>query len=824
MKRIFAKKQLPAAILAAAMTVSASAGLCSMFPTFSANAEDAPAATVDGGGYTATRLGALDTIAVDGVMDEVYNDAAPIAINTVTWPNNNATPATATMYLMWNKESIYLFANVVDDTPYPYQAGQWLETQDCFEVVLDLFHDTLNAQFDTAFGVGYRGDIDQNNIAEGHYKLNGGSSGVVDNGGSYDFAFWLSERTNALGNVGADKASWMSSQYIYRDDNTTVTGYTMEMKIWLGPAYAEGGSRANEITEGKTIGLGAKIYDRHNTTDPLSITCMEAKNDDLFRAPSVLSEITLVGTADKPSYTVTETRSNKTLTGYLPIEVDGEDDVLVAAHGNNAGRTIYGDSNVINVSALQAAGGATAAVRPLVQSDGMYILAQIADGTVNDDDTLSFALDFGVAGRNGAETYAAAQDVAVITIGRDGEVEGQYDYYTDNSADIRAEVVSTDAGYTAEIYLPFPEGYEYALGISQIGFAAAVTDLNAEGAAVGTAHISSQTQECLSNMHALAVLVATANGANYVTARKEYTATRVLSTESIELDGQLDAAYEDATPFEVATINSGATDTTATVYAVWTNNYLYLFVDVHDANVDTDRENERPEASDSVEIYIDTWNKALVDEQYWGEGYRPNDYIGEGLFRIGAGQQQIRSGFHYMYDQHCATAVSALTETGYTAEFRIDCTGFKAEFPAAADKLDEQIAIAVRVNDSDANTLDAKGVVCTNADQLNAFFDIGSLDMMTLVANGEETATDFEDFDENVPETPENPSGDDEDVDDGLEELPDDQPSEEPGQSNGGDEEPENNTGLIIGLCVGGVVVIGAVVAAVVIIRKKKSK
>ncbi len=87
MKRIFAKKQLPAAILAAAMTVSASAGLCGMLPTLSANAEDAPAVTTDGGGYTATRLGALDTIAVDGVMDEVYNDAAPIAINTVTWPN-----------------------------------------------------------------------------------------------------------------------------------------------------------------------------------------------------------------------------------------------------------------------------------------------------------------------------------------------------------------------------------------------------------------------------------------------------------------------------------------------------------------------------------------------------------------------------------------------------------------------------------------------------------------------------------------------------------------------------------------------------------------
>lgn len=472
------------------------------------------------------------------------------------------------MYLMWNKESIYLFANVVDDTPYPYQAGQWLETQDCFEVVLDLFHDTDNPQFDTAFGVDYRGDIDQNNVAEGHYKLNGGSSGVVDYGGSYDFAFWLSERTNALGNVGADKASWMSSRYTYAEDNTTVTGYTMEMKFWLGPAYSEGGSRANEITEGKIIGLGAKIYDRHNTVDPLSITCLEGKNDDLFRAPSVLSEITLVGTADKPSYTVTETRSNKTLTGYLPITVDGADDVLVAAHGNNAGRTMYGDSNAINVNALQAAGGATAIVRPLVQSDGMYVLAQVTDGSMNNDDTLSLALDFDVAGRNGTETYAAAQDVAVIAVGRDGEMTGQYDYYTDNNADIRAAVVSTDTGYTVEVYLPFPEGYEYALGTSRIGFAAAVTDLDAAGATVGTAHISAQTQNCLTDMNDVAVLVATANGANYVTARKEFTATRVLSTASIELDGQLDAAYEDATPFEVATINSGATETTATVYAV----------------------------------------------------------------------------------------------------------------------------------------------------------------------------------------------------------------------------------------------------------------
>ena len=820
MKRIFAKKQLPAAILAAAMTVSASAGLCSVFPMLSANAEDSPVVMADGGGYTATRLGALDTITVDGVMDEVYNDAAPIAINTVTWPNNNATPATATMYLMWNKESIYLFANVVDDTPYPYQNGQGnIEINDCMEVVIDLFHDTDNAQFDTTFGVGYRGDVDQNNIAEGYYKHGAGAQGVPSDkiNDTYWSWGWLSDQTKVVGEISQNGDSWISSQM-------TETGYTMEMKIWLGPAYAEGGSRANEITEGKTIGLGAKIYDRHNATDNLSITCIEGKNDALTVKPSNLSEITLVGTADKPSYTVTETRSNKTLTGYLPIEVDGEDDVLVAAHGNNAGRTIYGDSNVINVSALQVAGGATAAVRPLVQSDGMYLLAQVADGTANNGDALSLALDFGVAGRNGTETYATAQDAAVITIGRNGEVTGQYDYYTDHSADIQAEVVSTDTGYTAEIYLPFPEDYDYVLGASQIGFAAAVTDLTAEGSAVGTAHISAQTQNCLTDMNDVAVLVATANGANYVTARKEYTATRVLSTESIELDGQLDAAYKDAAPFEVATINSGATDTRATVYAVWTNNYLYLFVDVHDANVDTDRENERPEASDSVEIYIDTWNKALVDEQYWGEGYRPNDYIGEGLFRIGAGQQQIRSGFHYMYDQHCATAVSALTETGYTAEFRIACPGFKAQFPAAGDKLGEQIAIAVRVNDSDANTLVAKGVVCTNADQLNAFFDIGSLDMMTLVANDAETATDFEDFDENLPETPENPGGDDEDVDDGLEELPDDRPSEEPGQAdgdNGGDKGGCGSTLTTVPFAIVGGTLILAM--ALMIIRKKKN-
>lgn len=815
MKRIFARKRLHAAILAVTMTASVSAGLCGLFPMLSANAEDAPAATVDGG-YTATRLGALDTITVDGVMDEVYHDAAPIAIDTVTWENNNSTPATATMYLMWNKESIYLFAEVVDDTPYPYQNGQGnIEVNDCMEVVIDLFHDTDNAQFDTAFGEAYRGPVSGNNIAEGYYKHGAGAQGVPSDkiNDTYWSWGWLSDQTKAVGEIAQNGDSWISSQM-------TETGYTMEMKIWLGPAYASGGSFANEITEGKTIGLGAKIYDRHNTTDALSITCIEAKNDNMLRAPSVLSEITLAGTADKPSYNVTETRSNKTLTGYLPIEVDGEDDVLVAAHGANAGRTMYGDSTAINVSALQAAGGATAIVRPLVQSDGMYILAQVTDNTVNNGDTLSLALDFDVAQRDGTETYAAAQDVAVIDIGRDGEVTGQYDYYTDKSADIRSAVVSTDAGYTAEIYLPFPEGYEYELGTSRIGFAAAVTDLNAEGAAVGTAHISAQTQECLGNMHALAVLVATANGANYVTARKEYTATRVLSTESIELDGQLDAAYEDATPFEVATINSGATDTTATVYAVWTNNYLYLFVDVHDANVDTDRENERPEASDSVEIYIDTWNKALVDEQYWGEGYRPNDYIGEGLFRIGAGQQQIRSGFHYMYDQHCATAVSALTETGYTAEFRIDCTGFKAQFPTAEDKLGEQIAIAVRVNDSDANTLNAKGVVCTNADQSNAFFDIGSLDMMTLVANDGETATDFEDFDENLPETPENPDGDDEDVDSDLEELPDDQPTEVPeqgGENKGG---CGSTLATVPFAVVGGALILAT---ALVVIRRKKN-
>lgn len=86
---------------------------------------------------TATRTD--KTITADGIKDSAYNNAMGIEVSHVAWENENVTPATATMYLLWDTSYLYVFVDVVDDSYYAYQEGTWLEHRDALEMIVDLY-------------------------------------------------------------------------------------------------------------------------------------------------------------------------------------------------------------------------------------------------------------------------------------------------------------------------------------------------------------------------------------------------------------------------------------------------------------------------------------------------------------------------------------------------------------------------------------------------------------------------------------------------------------------------------------------------------------
>ena len=153
---------------------------------------------------------------------------------------------------------------------------------------------------------------------------------------------------------------------------------------------------------------------------------------------------------------------------------------------------------------------------------------------------------------------------------------------------------------------------------------------------------------------------------------------------------------------------------TATTYTAWDNDYLYVFVDVIDNEVDSETINEfNPELNDSVELWISTTRVIPTSSTGWGDSNRPRpDYCGEGLFRSRAGinGEDGVTGFHWMYDnkQVCPREIATkLTENGYTVEYKIGWASFASE-----DKENQIIDIMICVNDGENNI--RKGIVCSN--------------------------------------------------------------------------------------------------------------
>ena len=203
------------------------------------------------------------------------------------------------------------------------------------------------------------------------------------------------------------------------------------------------------------------------------------------------------------------------------------------------------------------------------------------------------------------------------------------------------------------------------------------------------------------------------------------------TSENITVDGQKDAAYDYTYEIEIKTVSEGKPLATGKAYIMWDDSYLYLFVEVTDADVTTEQRGE-PYKNDSVELWISTC-RTLPTSGAWGDANRPyHDYCGEGGFRVVSCNNNL-SGQHWMYDWADGVSrqtAAVITETGYNVEMKIGWS----TFAEVENKAGEMINIVLNINDNNGQKNNARdGVMSTNVKGVLAWDAVNVLDDLLLV-------------------------------------------------------------------------------------------
>ena len=298
--------------------------------------------------FEATRIKAGNYIVVDGIKDDAYADAMPIAINQVSSGDTNVS---ATAYVMWDSHNIYALFEVVDSTYQPYEADAFVNSVDSMEFYLDLLHNDSLCEFDYVDGWGgvYRGDVGP--MCEGLFRIASGVSYNSNNryGAGSDFMFegWLSNAAKESGNtVGTT----------YR----TANGYNVEYLIDCTNAYVPEELRPHE---GAEIGIGINIFDSKSSSDPrnkkaANAVSLESINIEMNSGPKKLSNFKLVknDNDEKNIIEVVEARSGYSISQELSTKELAFKD---------APEIIIGDS----------------AIQLLWDGQGLYAYATLGNGT-----------------------------------------------------------------------------------------------------------------------------------------------------------------------------------------------------------------------------------------------------------------------------------------------------------------------------------------------------------------------------------------------------------------------------------------------------------
>ncbi len=198
--------------------------------------------------FDATAKKSTDTIEVDGLKDEAYEDTTAIEIKS------DSVSASAKAYVMYDYTTLYVLVEVTDASKYAHIAeGQNVNSCDSIALYLDLMHNELLAEdgYTAGWGGVYRGEPGP--MVEGWYKISRGYDASVsgryndDAGSVLDFGGWLSESAKSDGSS------------TFGTTKETDVGYNVEYKIELTNGNIPEDYKPKA---GNEFGLGIILYDQ----------------------------------------------------------------------------------------------------------------------------------------------------------------------------------------------------------------------------------------------------------------------------------------------------------------------------------------------------------------------------------------------------------------------------------------------------------------------------------------------------------------------------------------------------------------------------------
>lgn len=338
--------------------------------------------------------------------------------------------------------------------------------------------------------------------------------------------------------------------------------------------------------------------------------------------------------------------------------------------------------------ALEQGSTVTAKVHTLWDTDNLYVKAEVTDASVNGEDKVELFLD-----ENNGKTTAYEPDDRKISLQRSGT----------GTAGVSFTSTEREGGYTIEAKIPLVTVKGFAG--KELGFDIRVSDAGAPGSVPAYWNDRSGSQDTNTSRYGVLKLAAMPNSAESVKGQ-------------VQIDGQMDAVWEQAKPFEVK-LTSAPYTTTAEARSMWSEDSLYLIVDVKDAVLKADAVN--PWDQDSVEIFI--------DENFGRTPYYESD---DGQYRINI--NNVASFGGGASDNRLTSAV-VHTDTGYRVEAKIDFGTIKAKAGSA-------IGLDLQINDDRGDG--TRSTSKWNDKGENTWKDTSNFGILTFVApeQASQTPTD----------------------------------------------------------------------------------
>ncbi|ETT74681.1 endo-1,4-beta-xylanase [Paenibacillus sp. FSL R7-277] len=391
---------------------------------------------------------------------------------------------------------------------------------------------------------------------------------------------------------------------------------------------------------------------------PPDIAARQGKRyNDLFelykKYKDTISSVSIWGVQDEKSYNNhamlfdEQLKAKPAYWGAVdPSKLPAIHNVAVALEGTpqagEAGQALWSKTAGIP---LEQGSTVTAKVHTLWDTNNLYVKADVTDASRNAEDKVELFLD-----ENNGKTTAYQPDDRKISLPRSGSgTEG-----------VSFTSTEREGGYIIEARIPLIT-VKGSAG-AELGLDIRVSDASVPGSVPAYWNDRSSSQDTDTSRYGVLQLSAMPNSAESVKGQ-------------VQIDGQMDAVWEQAKPFEVK-LASSPYSTTAEARSMWSEDSLYLIVDVKDALLKADAVN--PWDQDSVEIFI--------DENFNRTPYYEGD---DGQYRINI--NNVASFGGGASDSRLTSAV-VHTDTGYRVEAKINFGMIKA-------KAGSSIGLDLQIND-----------------------------------------------------------------------------------------------------------------------------